>query len=133
MESARRILIVDDDPSVRHMLGRVLRDENYEVLSAANGQDGLQMAAQEGVDLLLLDLRMPKVSGCEVLRQLALSRPGLPVIIITAWARQELEGRLGRVSAVLQKPLDFPILLETIQRLLSKPTLAKGGSEIEKG
>jgi CheY-like chemotaxis protein len=116
----KRILIVDDDPSIRYMLCRVLVDEAYAVLTAADGREGLKMAAAEEIDLVLLDLKMPAMNGAETLRQLALLRPGLPVIIITAYPRRPSEDGLAGVSALLQKPLDFPMLLQTIGRLLAQ-------------
>ena len=121
----KRILIVDDDPSIRYMLTRVLLDEDYAVLSAANGREGLNMAGANEVDLVLLDLKMPGLNGQETLQELAVLRPGLPVIIITAYSRRPLEGALAGVSAWLQKPLDFPMLLETIRKLLAQAAACK--------
>jgi two-component system, response regulator, stage 0 sporulation protein F len=126
MESSRgypprkRILIVDDDPSIRYMLSRVLLEEGYEALSAADGREGLKMAADREVDLVLLDLKMPGMNGQEVLQELALLRPGLPVIIMTACPGQKGQGPLAGVSALLQKPLDFSMLLEAIRKLLAQ-------------
>lgn len=116
----KRILIVDDDPSIRYMLSRVLLDEGYDVLSAANGCDGLKAVAGLDVDLLLLDLKMPGMNGRETLQEVVLLRPGLPVIIMTAYSGQAGEGPLAGVSALLQKPLDFPMLLEAIRKLLAQ-------------
>ena len=113
----KRILIVDDDPSIRYMLSRVLLNEQYAVLSAADGGEGLQLAAANEVDLVLLDMKMPAMNGPQTLRQLALLRPGLPVIIMTAYAPRPSQEGLAGVSALLQKPLDFPVLLETIRKL----------------
>lgn len=102
------------------MLGRVLMGEGYEVLAAANGNDGLQIAQEREIDLVLLDLKMPGKSGQETFKVLRDAWPELPVIIISAFSRQQLEG-LDGVNALLQKPLDFPILLDTIKRLLAEP------------
>jgi len=124
----KRILIVDDDPSIRYMLGRILRDEGYDALAAADGREGLKIAADGEVDLVLLDLKMPGMNGQETLKQLAVLRPGLPVVIMTANPGLAFEGGLGEVSALLQKPLDFPMLLETIDKLLA-PALAGLRSE----
>jgi len=115
----KRILIVDDDPSIRYMLTRVLLDEDYAVLAAADGREGLKTAAANEIDLVLLDLKMPGLNGRETLRELALLRPGLPVIMMTAYSRRPAEGGLAGASAWLQKPLDFPALLETIKKLLA--------------
>jgi CheY-like chemotaxis protein len=116
---SKRILIVDDDPSIRYMLSRILLDEGYATLSAANGHDGLKAATDPEVDLVLLDLKMPGMNGQHTLQELALLRPGLPVIIMTAFPGQRGEGALAGASALLQKPLDFPMLLEAIRKLLA--------------
>ncbi len=116
----KRILIVDDDPSIRYMLSRVLLGEGYEVVSAANGHEGLKAAATSDVDLVLLDLKMPGLSGRETLQELAHLRPSLPVVIMTAYPGRQGEGPLVGVSALLQKPLDFPMLLEVMKKLLAQ-------------
>ena len=123
-ESARlpkkRILIVDDDPSIRYMLSRVLLDEGYNVMSAANGHQGLELAYTGQIDLVLLDWKMPGLNGEETLKELAFARPALPVIVITAYPRKKSEGGLTGASAVLQKPLDFPMLLEAIKKMVTR-------------
>jgi two-component system response regulator (stage 0 sporulation protein F) len=121
----KRILIVDDDPSIRYMLSRVLLDEGYETVSAADGCEGLKTATAQEVDLILLDLKMPGMNGQETLRELALLRPDLPVIIMTAYPGQKGEKPLAGVSALLQKPLDFPMLLEAIRKLLTQAAASK--------
>jgi len=120
----KRILIVDDDPSIRYMISRVLTDEGYEALSAANGREGLKVVTAGEIDLVLLDWKMPDMNGQETLKELAVLRPGLPVIMITAYPQQQCEGGLTGASALLQKPLDFPMLLEAIKKLLAQ---ADGG------
>jgi two-component system, response regulator, stage 0 sporulation protein F len=122
----KRILIVDDDPSIRYMLGRILLDEGYDALAAANGRESLQIAAEEEVDLVLLDLKMPGMNGQEVMKELIGLRPGLPVIMMTAYPGPQLDGGLNGVSALLQKPLDFPILLEAIKMLLAQVAACEG-------
>ena len=121
----KRILIVDDDSSIRYMLSRVLLDEGYATVVAADGCEGLKTAAAGEVDLVLLDLKMPRMNGQQTLKELAAARPGLPVIIMTAYPRQQFEGGLAGVSALLQKPLDFPMLLEAIKKLLAQAGAAK--------
>ena len=116
----KQILIIDDDVSIRHMLARVLVGEGYEVVSAANGEGGLKIVEKGGVDLVLLDLKMPGMSGQDALKLLRAECPELPVIIISAFSRQQFAGLAG-ASALLQKPLDFPMLLDTIKRTLAQP------------
>jgi CheY-like chemotaxis protein len=118
----KQILIIDDDVSIRHMLGRVLVGEGYAVIAAANGEAGLKIAEHSEVDLVLLDLKMPGISGQETLRLLKAKRPELPVMIISAYSRQQFAGLEG-ANALLQKPLDFPTLLDTIKRILFQPVV----------
>jgi len=116
----KRILIVDDDPSIRYMLGRILRDEGYDALAAASGGECLCSVAAQDVDLVLLDLKMPGMNGQETFKELMALRPGLPVIIMTAYPGHAFDDGLDGVSALLQKPLDFPVLLEAIKKLLAQ-------------
>src|SRR5580704_8091573 len=83
------ILIIDDDVSIRHMLGRVLVGEGYAVVAAANGEAGLKIVEESNVDLVLLDLKMPGMTGQEALRVLKAKRPELPIIVISAFSRQQ--------------------------------------------
>ena len=119
--SENRILVVDDDSSVREMLARVLVGEGYLVSAAADGTAALEIAAAEKIDLLLLDLNMPGKSGWDTFERLTAENPLLPVIIVTARANQLFTALGSGVGALLEKPLHFPKLLETIQQLLAEP------------
>jgi len=122
-ENARkRILIVDDDSSVRVMLARVLSGEGYDALTAANGLDALSLAATEPFDLILLDLNMPGINGWETLERLRAKKlaPARSIIIITARPNQQAAARAAGVEAVLEKPLDFPRLIQTVSHILAE-------------
>ena len=114
-----RILVVDDDPPVREMVVRVLAGEGYAPVPAANGEEALHVAETAGLDLVLLDLGLPGKDGWDVLAGLTRLRPGLPVIILTAWPDQAPAARAAGSAALFEKPLDFPLLLETVARLLA--------------
>ncbi len=116
-----RILVVDDDASVREMLTRVLAGEGYLVWAAADGTAALEIAAAARVDLVLLDLNLPGKSGWDIFERLTTENPMLAVIIITARSNQIFTALGGGVGALLEKPLDFPKLLQTISRLLAEP------------
>jgi two-component system, OmpR family, response regulator len=116
-----RILVVDDDPSVREMLTRVLVGEGYLVWAAADGTAALEIAADAKVNLVLLDLNMPGKSGWDTFERLTAENPLLPVIIVTARANQLFTALGSGVGALLEKPLHFPKLLETIRQLLAEP------------
>jgi len=116
-----RILVVDDDPAVREMLVRVLTGEGYSAREAANGDEAQRMAAAVQPDLVLLDLGLPGKNGWDILANLVRLKPGLAVVIITAWPDQAPAAQAAGASALLEKPLDFPILLRTIAGLLAEP------------
>ena len=117
----KRILVVDDDLSVREMLTRVLAGEDYLVLPAASGLDAVKIAAATQVDLVLLDLNMPGQSGWDTFERLTAKDPLVPVVIITARSNQLFAALASGVGALLEKPLDFPKLLQTISNLLAEP------------
>ena len=118
--SKRRILLVDDDASVREMLMRVLVGEGYLVLPAASGLEGLKIAAGTQIDLVLLDLNMPGQNGWDTFERLTAENPLSPVIIITARSNQLFTALASGVGALLEKPLDFPNLLQAIANLLAE-------------
>lgn len=115
------ILVVDDDSSVRQMLGRVLVGEGYLVSEASNGVEALEVAANHPLDLVLLDLNMPVKSGWDAFERLTTENPFLAVIIITARPNQLFTALGAGVGALMEKPLDFPQLLKTISALLAEP------------
>jgi DNA-binding response OmpR family regulator len=116
-----QILVVDDDASVREMLARVLTGEGYLVSTAADGTSALEIAAAIKIDLVLLDLNMPGKSGWDTFERLSTENPLLPVIIVTARTNQLFTAMGAGVGALLEKPLHFPKLLQTIQQLLAEP------------
>lgn len=117
---AKRILLVDDDPAVRSALAQVLAEEGYTVLCGANGDEALQ-AADDAIDLVLLDLNMPIRNGWDTFERLTAQHPLVPVIIITARPNQLFTALSAGVGALMEKPLDFPVLLESIRDLLDEP------------
>ena len=116
-----KILLVDDDPAIREMVGRILTDEGYAVLPAASGQAALELAAATQVDVLLLDLNLPMKNGWETFEQITTDHPLLPIIIITARPNQLFPALAAGVGALMEKPLDFPKLLQSIRTLLDEP------------
>jgi DNA-binding response OmpR family regulator len=115
------ILIVDDDDSVREMLRRVLVGEGYAVVTAADGPQALKIAKDGDIDLVLLDLNMPAMSGWDTFERLTRADPALAVIVITARSSQLVMAEGAGVGALLEKPLDFPTLLRTVTELLAEP------------
>ena len=119
-ELRRRILIADDDALVRGSLAAVLELEGYTVDEAGDGHEAVRRAAAHAPDLVLLDLDMPGWDGWTAFSQLDRVAPLVPVVVITARPNQyEKAVKLG-VDALMEKPLDFHILLRAIRRLTSE-------------
>ena len=93
------VLIVEDDTSIRRGIVDAMRFSGYRVREAADGEAGLDGALADGIDLVLLDIMMPKMDGLEVLEQLRQARPALPVIFLTARGEQEDRVRGLRLGA----------------------------------
>jgi DNA-binding response OmpR family regulator len=115
-----KLLLVDDDPTVREMIGRVLTEAGHIVMLAANGQEALDLASATEVDLVLLDLNMPVKGGWDTFERLTTENPLLPIIIITARPNQLFPAVASGVGALMEKPLDFSKLLEAIRALLAE-------------
>jgi DNA-binding response OmpR family regulator len=117
----QRILLVDDDPGVRSSIGAVLCQEGYFVLPARDGQEAVALADLMRVDLVLLDLSMPVRDGWDTFEQLSREHPLVPVVIATAKPNQLFTALGAGVGALLEKPVDIPVMLATIARLLAEP------------
>jgi DNA-binding response OmpR family regulator len=94
---AAMILVVEDEPGIVDFVERSLRRQGFEVLAADNGETGLERALDPEVELVVLDLMLPGLSGIEVLRRLHAQRPDLPVIVLTA--RGEVEDRIAGLDS----------------------------------
>jgi len=115
------ILVVDDDKSTRLLLRAVLEAENYTVTAARNGAEALEIMDREHVDLVVLDVMMPKMDGWQVCREIrAYSK--VPIIMLTARGdeRDELQGfRLG-VDEYISKPFSPKILVARVEAILRR-------------
>ena len=89
----KKILVVDDEDSIQIVYREEFEDEGYEVISALNGEAGLEKFQEERPDLVILDIRMPGMGGIQVLRQMKMINPDVPVILSSAY--QEFKRELG--------------------------------------
>src|SRR5258708_32097580 len=96
---APRILVVDDERSMREMLAIVLRREGYDVLLAENGRAAVDVLEREPIDLLISDIKMPDLSGVDVLRAAKKADQDILGIMITAFASTETAGERIRLRA----------------------------------
>ncbi|HEX7652409.1 MAG TPA: response regulator [Verrucomicrobiae bacterium] len=117
----KKILLVDDDPAIRQILVRLLEEENYLAIPAANGDEALALAEAMKFDVVLLDLNMPVKNGWETFQELTDKNPLLPIIVITARSNQFFPALAAGVGALLEKPLDFVMLFQAIHNVMEEP------------
>ena len=125
-EQESRVLIADDDQSIRQLVRTIIRREGIEVDCAVDGQDAIEKLQQNEYAVILLDLMMPRVDGHGVLRFLETERPdpAPPVIIMTANVQSAFEtATVGPVFRVLSKPFDIRQLVTHVRECIS-PTPA---------
>ena len=116
----KRILLADDDPGIREMLGRVLESEQYEVVLAGTGREAVAKFAAHLPDLILLDLNMPDLDGWEAIDRITGTHPFASVIVITARPKQYEQAAGMFIDALMEKPLDLALLLAAIAELLAE-------------
>jgi two-component system response regulator HydG len=117
MKDKKSLLIVDDDIAHRTML-RIILDWQYEIFEADDGATAVQKVSHRNFDLILMDMRMPGVSGIEALDRIKSLKPDLPVVMMTAYFSDDVAAQMrGRgASDCLGKPFDFDELKQTIAR-----------------
>jgi len=128
------ILVIDDEKNIRTGLGAALEMDGYDVVLAADGAEGLEIALHSAIDLVITDLRMPGVSGEEVLRRVTTETPGIPVIVLTGHGTVEnaVEAMRSGAYDFLTKPLDLERLSLLVKRALQNRELVLQHRELEK-
>jgi two-component system, NtrC family, response regulator HydG len=126
LNSKYRILIVDDDQRMTRTLTDILNLAGYEAVEASSGPQALELVRSQAFDCVLTDVRMPDMDGVEFHHQLRQSQPGLPVVLMTAYAADEIirKGLDEGVVGVLDKPLDISHLLSFFISLVKNRTVA---------
>lgn len=117
-----RVVVVEDEPAIRRGVADALRISDYDVTEAADGPTGLEMAARRGIDLVLLDLLLPRKDGMQVLAELRKIRPTLPVIILTARGGEDERVRGLKMGAddYVVKPFSARELLARVEAVLRR-------------
>ena len=121
-----RILVVDDDKHVRYVMRELLELENYTVFTAENGERALELMLDTHVDLVIVDIMMPKMDGYEFTKELRSFNPELPVLMVSAKQLPEdrKRGFLSGIDDYMSKPLDNEELLLHIKALLRRVSAA---------
>src|SRR4051812_41865876 len=120
-----KILVVDDEATARSGLGKLLAQEGYQVLQAADGREALEVVADQAPELIITDLKMPVMDGMELLTQLRERNVSTPAIVATAFGEVSSAVAAMRAGAedYLTKPIDFDALLLVVERTLAREEL----------
>lgn len=111
-----RVLIVDDDPDIRLMMRVLFRDEGWETLEAASAREALELLdASSGVEMIVLDHRMPELTGLELARNLRETMPGQPIVMCSAYLDPEVEQEAMDLSLPAVDKANLHLLVETIK------------------
>jgi DNA-binding response OmpR family regulator len=118
-----RILVIDDEASIRDLCARILARAGFVVTTASSGEDGLAQLAREPVDLVVTDIRMPGLSGLDVLERAKATLPHLRVILITGFGTPQTLARAQHAGAdrILTKPFNPAELVTAVREILSPP------------
>ena len=114
-----KILVADDDTTLREELAGLLREDGHQIITAADGGDALRTVDRESFDVALLDLRMPRATGLEVLHRLRVVRPETAVVMITGEGTIDtaVEAMKGGAIDFVEKPYDLEALRRTLHRV----------------
>ena len=128
-----RILVADDEKNIRSGLAKSLEMDGYEVVQAEDGQEALRLMLKTEIDLILADLRMPKVSGDELLRKVVSAYPAVPVIILTGHGTVDnaVEAMHNGAYDFVTKPVNLERLGLLVKRAFSRRELARKHQELE--
>jgi signal transduction histidine kinase/CheY-like chemotaxis protein len=123
VNSAFKVLVVDDEHLVRHIVARMLEEQGYQVSTAHDGYSALEVfsASEADFDLVILDMIMPRLNGLQTFRVLREVRPDLSIILISGYSDLEQVENMRRegLSAFLEKPISRQLLLTTVAEVLS--------------
>lgn len=131
---SRKVLVVDDETHIVQVLSLKLRNAGYEVLTAADGEEGLELATAHGPDLVITDFQMPYMTGLELCQAMAKHEltSKIPVILLTArgYALDDDDLTIGNIKDVLSKPFSPRAIVQQVNDLLNvdeSAMIARGG------
>lgn len=133
MKLSGRILIIEDEASLRQTMTRIMRQAGCEVTAAGSGPEALQRLSASSYDLAYLDINLPEMNGLEVLREVHKLYPQMPVVLFTAYASLETAIEAMRLGATdyLLKPLNPELLISRTENILKKQTIDRRRRELQ--
>jgi DNA-binding NtrC family response regulator len=122
----KTILVVDNEEAIRETLLKILKREGYDVLTAADGQEALEIIRAHEVHLILSDICMPRIDGHKLLKQVKAILPGVEIVLMTGQSKWEtgLEALKEGAFAFIPKPFNKLALNKTVRKALEKQATA---------
>ena len=127
--TARPILVVDDEPGMRTALFEALTRQGHAVDLAENGAEALEKFRAENFDLVITDVRMPKLDGMALLREIKRAAPETPVLVVSGYGTVEsaVEAMRGGAFDYILKPFSLDLIEETVERALAQAPAGRPG------
>ncbi|WP_088345714.1 MULTISPECIES: response regulator [Rhodomicrobium] len=121
MQEPQLISVIDDDASVCHATGSLLRSLGYEVEAFHSAEDFLRGRPLRETACIICDVQMPGMSGIDLYEKLALQGSRTPIIFITAFSQERIRRRAGNDAAILRKPFEAADLVDCLQKMVVAP------------
>lgn len=120
MNSIKKILVIDDESSIRFLLKEIITDMDYDFLEASRAEKGIKLIEKEDVDLVLLDIQLPNMNGLDAIRKIREIDKDIPVFMITAFHSMEevVKNMEVNVQEFIAKPFDLHDLRKKIRAVL---------------
>ena len=120
-----KILVVDDDRRIVKTTCDILQIKGHETVTAHSGEEGVAQVGKDRPDCVLMDIKMPGISGVEAMQRMQEIAPGLPIVLVSAYATEDLmeEAKRSGAYAVLSKPLNFPMILAFLSLLRKEESI----------
>ena len=116
----KTILVVDDEQNIRFLYKEELEEDGYQVLTATNGEEALQKLKKQVPDLIILDIKMPRMDGIELMRKIKDDNGDIPIILCSAYGRYKQDFRVWASDAYVVKSADLRELKLTIKEILNQ-------------
>lgn len=120
-----KILVVDDDRRIVKTTCDILKIKGHEAIAAYSGEEGVEKVRSDPPDCVLMDIKMPGISGVEAMKRMKEIVPALPVVLVSAYAADDLieEAKRAGTYAILSKPLNFPMILSFLALLRKEESI----------
>jgi DNA-binding NtrC family response regulator len=114
---AKRILIVDDNPNMSSLLSEMLEVFDYDSVRASDGNEALRVLEDGNISMVITDMRMPNMSGLELVREVKEKYPNLPVVLISGYSVNEVSAQTGHIGA--DGFLGKPLMMSEVEKMLN--------------